>query len=38
VQLNFEHPRIREDKIVGFHDATRLTALRNSAMPGPLTP
>ena len=25
------------DKIVGFHDATRLTTLRNSAMPGPLT-
>ena len=28
----------RKDKIVGFHDATRLTTLRNSAMPGSLTP
>jgi hypothetical protein len=27
-----------KDKIVGFHDATRLTTLRDSAMPGPLTP
>ena len=26
------------DKIVGFHDATRLATLHNSAMPGPLTP
>ena len=26
------------DQIVGFHDATRLATLRNSAMPGPLTP
>ena len=25
-------------KIVGFHDATRLATLHNSAMPGPLTP
>ena len=25
------------DKIVGFHDATRLATLHNSAMPGPLT-
>ena len=24
--------------MVGFHDATRLTTLRNSAMPGSLTP
>jgi hypothetical protein len=26
------------DKMVGFHDATRLATLQNSAMPGPLTP
>ena len=26
------------DQIVGFHDATRLATLRNSAMPGPLSP
>jgi hypothetical protein len=26
------------DQIVGFHDATRHATLRNSAMPGPLTP
>jgi hypothetical protein len=30
--------KIRSDKIVGFHDATRLATLHNSAMPGPLTP
>ena len=24
--------------MVGFHDATRLATLHNSAMPGPLTP
>ena len=30
-------PKIRSDKIVGFHDATRLATLHNSAMPGPLT-
>jgi hypothetical protein len=29
---------IEIDKIVGFHDVTRLTTLRNSAMPGSLTP
>ena len=30
--------QIRSDKIVGFHDATRLATLHNSAMHGPLTP
>ena len=30
-------PKIRSDKIVGFHNATRLATLHNSAMPGPLT-
>ena len=30
--------RLYKDKIVGFHDATRLATLQNSAMPGRLTP
>ena len=30
--------KIRYHKIVGLHDAARLTTLRNSAMPGSLTP
>ena len=38
IYLSLSIVGLRQDKIVGFHDATRLTTLRNSTMPGPLTP
>jgi len=34
----FSTDKRERHKIVGFHDATRLATLHNSAMPGPLTP
>jgi hypothetical protein len=36
--ISYHLSSLISDKIVGFHDATRLTTLRNSAMPGSLTP